>query len=182
MIRSSTGETRGTVLAGNGSNATLANNATFTGLGVDVSEYASVTLAIKTDQAGTLYADFSIDGTNWDSSLSYAVTAGATLQRRLSPLRQYFRVRFTNTGGSTQTYMRLQCMAGMQQISTSKLDSTVSVDSDTVLTRGILIGQTDSGQFMNVPVTPEGHLEVASVAKACIPRLPSVVIALDSAV
>ncbi len=161
MTQGYAGNGAGKTLDTNSTTATLSAGATFTGEWVSVEKYASVTGAVKTDQAGTMYMDFSVDGSNLDSSLSYAVTAGTTLQRRLSPLRKYFRVRFTNTAGSAQTYIRLQCMAGFQQISTSKLNSTIAEDSDTVLTRGILTGQTDSGSFVNVPVTPEGHLEVA---------------------
>jgi hypothetical protein len=55
----------------------------------------------------------------------------------------------------------LQSLAGSQPILTSALNSAVQTDADAVLTRGILMGQTDSGSFVNVPVTPEGHLEVA---------------------
>ena len=145
----------------NSSSDPLAGGATFTGTAYDVSEYGSVVTAVKTDQAGTLYMEFSVDGTNWDSSLSFAVAAGVNEVHRLSVTRKWFRVRFTNTSGSLQSYFRLQSLAGSQPILTSALNSTVQTDADAVLTRGILMGQDDAGNFQNVPVTPEGHLEVA---------------------
>lgn len=64
----------------NTTTAPLANGATFTGLAEEVSMYSSVVCAVKTDKAGTLYMEFSIDGDNWDSSLSFSVAAEVTLQ------------------------------------------------------------------------------------------------------
>ncbi len=154
-------ESVGVNILENSSSDPLANGATFTGTAYDVSEYGSVVTAVKTDQAGTLYMEFSTDGTNWDSSLSFSVSASVNEVHRLSVTRKWFRVRFTNTGGSLQTYFRLQSLAGSQPILTSALNSTVQSDADAVLTRGILMGQDDAGNFVNVPVTPEGHLEVA---------------------
>jgi len=151
----------GVEILDNSSSDALANGATFTGVGYDVSEYGSVVTAVKTDQAGTLYMEFSPDGTNWDSSLSFSVSASVNEVHRLSVTRKWFRVRFTNTGGSLQSYFRLQSLAGSQPILTSALNSPIQTDADAVLTRGILMGQNDAGNYVNVPVTPEGHLEVA---------------------
>jgi len=150
----------GVELIGNSTSDVLANGATFTGEWVDVSEYGSVVTAAKTDQAGTLYMQFSPDGVNADSSLSFTVVANVNEVHRLTVTRKWFRVVFTNTG-SLQTFFRMQSLAGQQPILTSALNSTVQSDADAVLTRGILMGQTDSGSYVNVPVTPEGHLEVA---------------------
>jgi hypothetical protein len=151
----------GVEILDNSSSDALASGATFTGTAYDVSEYGSVVCAVKTDKDGTLYMEFSPDGTNWDSSLSFSVSASVNEVHRLSVTRKWFRVRFTNTGGSLQTYFRLQSLAGSQPILTSALNSTVQTDADAVLTRGILMGQMDNGGYQNVPVTPEGHLEVA---------------------
>ena len=71
----------------NSTTATLAAGATFTGTGDDVSIYPSVVVALKTDQAGTLYIEFSPDNTNWDSSLSFSVAAAVNEVHRLSVTR-----------------------------------------------------------------------------------------------
>ena len=152
----------------NSTSTALDNGDTWTGEWVQVSAYGSVVCAVKTDKSGTLYMEFSPDGVNADSSLSFSVTANVNEVHRLSVTRKYFRARFTNNSGSNQTFFRLQCLAGSQPILTSALNSTVQTDADAVLTRGILMGQTDSGSFVNVPATPEGHLEVAIHE----PRLP----------
>jgi hypothetical protein len=112
--------------------------------------------------------EFSPDGTNWDSSLSFSVSAGVNEVHRLSVTRRYFRARFTNTSVSNQTYFRMQVLFGAQVHLTSKLDSTVQDDNDALVTRSVLIGKTDGGVYKNVPATAEGHLEIAIHG----PRLP----------
>jgi hypothetical protein len=140
---------------------------TYTGEAVNVSSYASVVIALKTDQSGTLYAEFSPDGENWDSSLSSTVTAGVNEVHRYTITRKWFRVRYVN-GGTPQTYFRLQTLVGFQPALTSTLSSTVQSDADAAVTRSVLMGQTDSGSWANVPVDEHGHLEVALHS----PRLP----------
>ena len=151
---------KGTVSTVNSTTTPLLAAATFTGTGVDVSVYPSVVVAALTDQAGTLYIEFSPDNTNWDSSLSFTVTASVNEVHRITVTRQYFRVRFTN-GAVNQTYFRLQALLGSQPSLTSALNSTVQSDADALVTRSVLMGETDSGAFKFVPVTTEGHLEVA---------------------
>lgn len=126
---------KGIVDTGNSSSSALNNGATFTGSSMDVSPYPAVTVACKTDQNGILYAEFSTDGTNWDSSLSYAVTAGSNEVHRISVARKYFRVRFTNNSGSNQTYLRLSTILGWQTQLTSSLNSQIQSDQDTIAVR-----------------------------------------------
>ncbi len=147
------------ILTSNSSSDILAAGATYTGTAVDVSAYASVVLSLKTDQTANLFCDFSVDGINWDSVLTFSVTASVNEVHRITVTRQYFRCRVTNTSGSSQTYMRLQCLLGSQQQLTSSLSSTVQTDADALVTRSVLMGQTDNGTYINVPVTAQGHLE-----------------------
>jgi hypothetical protein len=94
-------------------------------------------VSVKTDQNGTLYAEFSIDGTNWDSSLSYSVTASTNEIHRFIKGARYIRIRFTNTSASNQTYFRLALFFGNFGPLTSSLNSVLSSDSDALTTRAI---------------------------------------------
>lgn len=123
------------VLTGNSSTTPLNAAATFTGTGFDVSAFASVVVSVKTDQAGTLYIEFSPDNTNWDSSLPFAVTADANEVHRVTVTRRYVRIRFTNTSASNQTYFRLQAMAGLQPALSTPLNALVQSDADATLVR-----------------------------------------------
>lgn len=120
---------------GNSSAVALNSAATFTGTGYDVSLYASLVVAVKTDQAGTLYVEFSTDNTNWDSSLSFSVAAATNEVHKITITRKYLRIRFTNTSASNQTYFRLQTMLGDYQVLTSSLNSIIQSDGDAILVR-----------------------------------------------
>ena len=159
---------KGSVNSTNSTTSALNNGATFTGTATDVSAYPSVVVAVKTDQNGMLYIDFSPDGTNWDSTLSFDIEASINEVHRITVTRKYFRIRIYNNSGSNQTYLRAQTLIGAQQSLTSPLNSTIQTDADSLVTRSVLIGQNDNGKWQYVPVTPEGHLEIAIHS----PRLP----------
>jgi hypothetical protein len=125
----------GNVDANNSTNTPLNNNATFTGTATDVVSYPSVVVACRTDQKGLLYVDFSPDGTNWDSTLTFVVATNTNEVHRITVTRKYFRVRFFNNSGSNQTYLRLQTLVGGQQTLTSNLNSVIQADADSTLVR-----------------------------------------------
>lgn len=158
----------GVVSLDNSTTASLASNASWTGSFEDVSYFSSMLVACKTDQSGSLTIEFSPDSENIDSSLSYSVAAGTNEIHRLSVTRKWARVKYLNTSPISQSYFRLQTLLGQQSLLTSNLNSSIQTDADAVITRGILTGKTDGGTYLNVPVTQEGHLEVAIHG----PRLP----------
>jgi hypothetical protein len=117
----------------NSTSAALNSAAVFTGTGEDVSKYASVVFACKTDQDGTLQAQFSTDGTNWDSSITFGITANLNEVHRLAVTRRYFRIVFTNTSASNQTYLRLQAIFGNQTALTRPLNIQIQSDADSLV-------------------------------------------------
>ena len=151
--------TNGFVSTLNSTDVALAGSATWTGTGEDVSQYSSILTSCKTNLAGTLYMEFSTDNTNWDSSLSFDVAASSNEVHRLSVSKRYFRARFTNASGSTQSYLRLQTLAGMQPALTSALNSTTAVDADAATVKAVLYGKKDNGEVDYIPITQEGHVE-----------------------
>lgn len=155
---------------GNSSSTALAAGATFTGATRDALGYASMVVAVKTDQNGTLYIEFSPDGTNWDSSLSFSVTAGTRDVHRLTVTNKYCRVRFTNTSASPQTYFRLQTLFGSYQSLTSALNSVVQQDADTLVVRpldfNLMVAQS---QYENHQNTIKDGIN-ASIDTATVPE------------
>lgn len=65
------GKIRSIVDERNSTTTVLASGATFTGTWVNTLDFVDVIVSAKTDQDGMLYVDFSPDGTNSDSTLSY---------------------------------------------------------------------------------------------------------------
>ncbi len=119
----------------NSTSITLNSLATFIGVAEDVSKYNSVVFAIKTDTDCTLYLDFSPDGTNWDSTLTFNINANINDVHRITVTRKFCRIRVYNGSLSNQTFLRLQTTFGNQEILTSSLNSTVQEDADTVVVR-----------------------------------------------
>ena len=120
----------------NNSVAALSAAATFTG-GWERAKAPSIVVAVKTDQDSTLRVDFSPDGVNLDSTLTFGLEAGINDVHRITTTRQYFRVRVTNDSASGQTYMRLQTMQGGAVQLNSPLNGTVQQDADAAIARTI---------------------------------------------
>lgn len=122
----------------NSTTTPLAAGATFTGDWIDTTGMGTISVAVKTDQLGMLYIDFSPDGVNADSTLSYSYDPDEIEPpHTLRCLRRYARVRFSNSSSSAQTYLRLQSGFGPQQVITSPLNSVIAQDADTIVTRNI---------------------------------------------
>lgn len=126
---------RNKVSDNNNSTTPLNSGDTFTGTSEDVVLYDSVVVACKTDQDGSLFVDFSADGTNWDSTLTFLVNANLNEVHRITITRQYVRVRFTNTSDSNQTFFRLQTLLGGQQTLNSSANAVIQRDADATLVR-----------------------------------------------
>lgn len=99
------------VSTANSSTSALAASAIFTGTSADVLLYEGIAINVKTDVPGTLYADFSSDGTNFDHVVAYPLTAASTPGYNLTvhPSRhaRYMRTRYVN-GDTAQTLLRIQ--------------------------------------------------------------------------
>lgn len=120
----------------NSSTTPLNSGGTFTGVG-EINEYEDVLIVVKTDQAGTLTASFSIDNVNWDSLLTFNVSANITDIHNLVKGKRYFRISFTNTSASNQTYFRLQTEYGAFDPLNSPLNGMVQQDADAAVVKNI---------------------------------------------
>jgi hypothetical protein len=152
----------GSPSSANTTTSQLGAAATFTG-GFELNNSPDVMVVCQTDQAGKLYFDFSVDGINFSSfpPNGFDVAAGINEVHNAVKGPRYFRVRFTNTSVNPQTYLRIYTYYGSFRQLNAPLNSTVSSDADSIITRSVLMGQTDGGHWNFVPVTQEGHLEVA---------------------
>jgi len=159
----------GTLSISNNSTTPLNTGITFTGTS-ELNNTPDVQVSCKTDQNGILYFDFSNDNVNWDTFpvSGFPVTAGIHEFHNAVKGPRYFRVRFTNSSLSNQTYLRLYTYYGTFRQLNSPLLRTINSDDDATTVRSILLGETDGGQFKYVPVDTNGHLEVALHS----PRLP----------
>jgi len=160
----------------NNSTTPLASGATFTGT-AEQNTQSDVMVSCITDNTGTLFFDFSVDGTNWNVFPTGGFTVASGIHEFHTAVKgpRYFRVRMVNNSGA-QSYLRLYTYFGTFRHGNAPLNQSIGSDSDAIITRSVLVGATDGGQYINVPVTPEGHMEVAIHG----PRMPFGEIAVES--
>ena len=153
----------------NTSTTLLTSGSTFTGTG-EQNAHPHVGVMVKTDQAGTLYFDFSGDGTNWDSSFPVAgflVAAGVAEFHTAVKLKRYFRVRFVNGVVGDQTYMRLFTYYGDNFVpANAPANQSYGLDADATLVkviphwlqvnRGLVSGITFINKFGKNPAAAAG--------------------------
>ncbi len=143
----------------------LLANATFTGISEDVSDFASISVNLWTDQKGEsngVSMEFSPDGVNWDKQKRHTATAGKDHNFLLTVIAQYFRVVYTN-GSIAQSDFRLQIIYHKyknKEIS-FRVDEAIDNDEYTNLSRSILVGASaGGGHFSNVEVDSKSNLAV----------------------
>jgi hypothetical protein len=119
----------------NTSTTLLTAGNTFTGV-AELNDYPDVMVTVATDQNGTLYCDFSNDGTNWDTTLTFKYnTARINPPHVFVKGNRYFRVRFENTSTSDQTYLRLYTNYGLINKLTAPINGTLSDNYDATVVR-----------------------------------------------
>lgn len=119
----------------NSTSTALNNGESYTGDWVE-RVTPEIIIAIATDQDCTYKTEFSVDGTNVDSTLTFTYEAGVVEQpKRLVVARRYYRVSVTNNSGSNQTYLRLQTSAGQFRELNSPLNGIITEDHGAMTTR-----------------------------------------------
>lgn len=151
----------GELSTSNNSTTPLTAGSTFTGT-AEQNNFPDVYISCITDQAGTLFFDFSNDGTNWNvfPPAGFTLTAGVHEAHKALKAGRYFRARVVNTSGSNQTYLRLYTYFGDFDQLTSPLNFAPNNDTDAITTKSVIAGQTDGGDFVFVGTDPEGSLKI----------------------
>lgn len=145
----------------------LAGDATFTGTGDDISQYASVVITIDASHDSAtdgMTFQLSTDNSNWDDvySFTYVATDGAR-RFQFPATAQYFRFVYTN-GSTLQTHFRVQAIIKHHFTGTSIHRLVDNVDPDRsaeVVKSAILAQAAGSGDFVPVQSTAAGNFKIA---------------------
>ena len=139
----------------------LANSATYTSSWEDVSTFGGITFTLHTTRDVTIYADLSLDGSTSHRTVTFNQLANTAIPHTLARVSKWFRLRVSNTSGNSATlWLQTFYSSYPKSTLTTNLSSTLTDTSDAELNRTVLVGETDGGQYINVPVTGEGHIEV----------------------
>ena len=122
---------------GNSTTTTLDADATFTG-SAEQNEFSDVMVSCFSDTAGTLYFDFSVNGTDWRTFPVAGFSVSANIHEFHTAVKgpRYFRVRFVN-GSSAQSTFQLYTYFGQYRQGNSPLNQSVGKDSDAITARVI---------------------------------------------
>lgn len=156
------------VSTNNSSTTTLDAGATYTGTWEDVLQFPAIAVAGAANVPGTLFAEFSDNGSNNLASFrSLQLTDGTTTNygtHALSRSARYFRLRVLN-GSTTQTTFAVTSLlsgAPLVALLTSRLTQPLNNNTDALNVRAALVGQTEGGQIWQpISAEGEGHLEVS---------------------
>jgi hypothetical protein len=149
MSKITSGLTTHTISAdetGNSTKVLLTSSATYTGAWEDVTEFATVAVAIKGDNAtdGTLYIESSQDGGTVVNSVPYAVSdASFDLPHIWNVVESHIRVRYVN-GTTAQTghfQMQTKYSNGQELGLLQDAGDTITADTDVQVTKAILAGE-----------------------------------------
>lgn len=151
----------------NSTTATLANGATFTGVGDDVHDDASITVMIDASHDSAtdgMTFQFSTNNSNWDDVYPFTYTAANGARRFQLPVTaRYFRVVYTN-GGTNQTHFRCQTILHSAAVSSTvrRLFEDEDPDRSAQIIKSVLIAQkAGAGDFVPVQSTNGGNLKIA---------------------
>lgn len=125
---------------------------TYTGAG-ELNNYAYVGVNLQVDEAGTLFFDFSQDGTNWSTYpvAGFAVASGINEVHTAWKGGRYMRPRFVGTGG--RSFFRLQTYYSNLPLPLSApLNQGIGDDQDATVVRSVGIGQDPTGTYVNQKV------------------------------
>lgn len=119
----------------NSSTSALSSGATFTGSG-EFTDEPDVMLVCETDNTGTLYTDFSQDGTNWTTfpTAGFKLASGINEFHTAVKGPRYQRTRLVNDTGA-QSYLRLSTYYGDFKQGNAPLNQPYGLDSDSRLVR-----------------------------------------------
>ena len=152
--------------------ALLGNGATYDSGVLEIVNYQQVQTDVLSDVNGTIVIDFCRDsgGTDILRTLTIPYTGGEGYRLFSAPcFTPYVRYRFTaDEAGQTDFYFDTKFLIGALSPQLLGLDAFVSPSMVASVQRSVMMGQTAGGQVLNVPVTQEGHIEVA----VHDPRLP----------
>lgn len=160
----------GEVSTGNSTTTPLASGATYTGTW-EQNNHPDVLVMCKTDNTGTLYFDFSSDGTNLDSTFpvnGFKVASGVPEVHKAVKGSRYFRIRLVNDSGA-QSYLRIITSFGSFGVLSAPVNQSLANGSDATLVHALdaetdyMIGAYGTDRFTVTKFGQNPDIDTATV-------------------
>ena len=106
-------------------------------------------VCMKSDQAGTLYCEFSDNNTNWETDTinGSSVLANTYEEHKVRKGPRYFRVRFENGSGTLTTTLKINTYFGQYGEKTFHLNESIDSSTHSSIVRAVLEGKQPDGTY-----------------------------------
>lgn len=144
--------------------STLAASAVYQGTGEDVSAYGRVGISITSDNAtdGVLTIEVSRDNVTWGGPTRDYADTRFSEPHMWNIVEQYFRIKYTNgTTEATNLAIQVQYSVNADTLLGHQLDAQLLDETEAIITRSVLVGETTGGDYINVPVDNMGQLKTS---------------------
>lgn len=162
-----TDRVKGYISDDNSSTTPLVANDIFEGIGLDVLNFASITVFVYSDVGSAtdgLSVQWSTNGIDWDETDDYTIRPGDGKTFSFGPAARYMRVVYTN-GSSPQSAFRLQTMCHpiVTKPSSHKLFEQMHDDNDAQLVKSVLTARNSTdGHYYNLEVDDNNNLKTTT--------------------
>ena len=141
--------------------STLAAGAVYQGTGEVVTGYgrAGISITSSNQSNGVLTIEVSLDGVTYggpDRNFSDTRFAQPHMWEIVEP---YFRIKYTNgTIEATNLAITVQFSNNGGILLGHQLDESLIDETEAIITRSVLVGKKDNGDYLNVPLSDNGEL------------------------
>lgn len=155
----------GKVDTANSSATPLTSGSVFTGTAFDTRDFGFIFATVFSDVASAtdgLSFQQSSDGTNWDNTDTYTISANTAKTYSIQPAAKWFRVVYTN-GGTNQAAFRLQVIFKKTSslASSHRISDNLSAEDDATLGISIIKGQKPNADYTDFQATASGNFKVS---------------------
>lgn len=141
----------------------LAANAVWQGVGEDVSRFGRVGISVtsSTQSSGVLTIEVSHDGITWGGPSRTWSDTRYSEPHMWNIVEKYFRIKYTNgVKAVSDLSIQVQYSVNANILLAHQLDGSIIDESESLLTRSLLLGKNDKGDYENVAISRTGALQV----------------------
>ena len=139
----------------------LAAGGIYQGTGEDVTKYGRAGISITSDNfaEGVLTIEVSRDGVTYSGPTRTYSDTRFSQPHMWNIVEQYFRIKYTNgTTTAENLVIQVQYSVNADIILGHQLDETLIDETEATVTRAVLVGKTEAGKYVNVPVSGIGEI------------------------
>jgi len=143
----------------------LAGNTSWIGTWEDISQSAQIITNFRSTQASEFQLEFSTNGFGTDNDRiygPYVLAANTDCNQMFAPVRKYFRIKFSNTSGSTAIVSVEIRLLSSTSILYNNLTDVMDINTSCMSNRAVPFGINDSGRnYTQISATSNGYMKVA---------------------